>query len=143
MSVDFAVFDTNVAPRTGSAFRAWVAQQTDWDGDGPDPETGALSPSLKQWYDAMNAQFPDLTRSGAQGPEAIDYSFSPWLIYCSMTSSQQADPAWALAKDLAARFRVGTYDPMSDDGRSNKCIVFPDGPLANDPSWLSRIFGKS
>ena len=142
MSVDFAVFDPVVAPRDGKAFRAWWDEQVDWDVDVPYPELSILVPALRQWYDAMSAQFADMIRSDEENEIAIDYSFTSHVIYCSMPS-KRANDAWAMAQKLAVDFSIGIYDVMSDDGRDNKCIRFPDGPLPNPPSWLSRIFGKT
>jgi hypothetical protein len=142
MSVDFVVFDPDVAPRDGKRFRAWYDEQVDWDIDSPDPAPSILIPPLKRWYDSMTAQFPDMVRTPSEDDGEIDYCFNKHFMYCSMRPAK-SDHAWKLAKELAANLNLGTYDPMSDDERNNSCIVFPDGPLANDPSWLSRIFGKT
>ena len=141
MSVDFVVFDPDVAPRDGKRFRAWYDEQVDWDIDAPDPEPSILSQPIRNWYDSMTARFPDVNRAQAEGDTAIDYGFNKHFMYCSMQPAR-SNEAWKLAQELAATLNLGTYDPMSDDERSNRCIVFPDGPLANNPSWLSRIFGK-
>ena len=142
MSFDFVVFDPNIAPRDGKQFRAWYDVQVDWDIDAPDPAPDVLVTPLRQWYDAMIRQYPDMVRSGNDTPMAIDYCFNAHFMYCSM-APEYGTQAWALAKELAQQFGLGTYDPMSDDERNNGCIVFPDGPLPNPPSWLSRLFGKS
>ena len=142
MSVDFAIFDPAFAPRDGKAFRTWYQSETDWDIDVPYIEPEALTPPLLEWYRAMTKRFPDLIRSDAEGVEAIDYCFTAQFMYCSMASSSHANDAWKRGKELAATHNLGSYDCMSDDGRDNRCIVFPDGPLANEPSLLSRIFQK-
>jgi hypothetical protein len=142
MSFDFAVFDPDVAPRDGKGFRKWYDRQVDWDIDAPEPSPNILVKPLRRWYESMTAQFPDMMRAGAEGETAVDYSFTEHFVYCSM-SSKRGDDAWALARKLAAEIGIGTYDPMSDDERRNDCIVFPDGPLPNDPSWLSKLFGKT
>jgi hypothetical protein len=142
VSFDFAVFDPAVAPRDGKGFRAWYDQQVDWDIDAPDPEPSILAQPLRQWYEAMTVQYPDKIWSGADGDAAIDYCFTQHFIYCSMSPNRGAD-AWKLAQKLAVDLGIGTYDPMSDNERDNSCIVFPDGPFPNPPSWLSRVFGKA
>jgi hypothetical protein len=142
MSVDFAVFDPAVAPRSGTSFRNWYEEQTNWDMEEPDPELDILAQPLRRWYEAMVARFPDMNRSPTETDTNIDYCFTPHLIYCSMRP-QHSNQAWKLAQELAATEGIGSYDPMSDDERNNRCIVFPDGPLPNEPSWLSRIFGKN
>jgi hypothetical protein len=142
VSFDFAVFDPTVAPRDGKRFRSWYDEQVDWDIDAPDPSPSILVEPLHRWYSAMTSRFPDLIRSKAEGETAIDYCFTKHFIYCSMLLNH-GDEAWDLARKLAAEIGIGTYDSMSDNERHNSCIVFPDGPLSNDPSWLSRIFGKT
>ena len=142
MSVDFVVFDADAAPRSGKAFRAWYDKQVDWDMDSPFPAPAILSPSLQLWYASMITRFPDMHRSQSNGDTAIDYCFSEHFMYCSMSPSRSND-AWKLAQELASTNGLGTYDPMSDDELSNRCIVFPEGPLPDEPSWISRIFGKS
>ena len=60
MSVDFVVFDPDVAPRDGKRFRAWYDEQVDWDIDCSRPSADSIlgiSP-LQRWYDSMTAQLP-------------------------------------------------------------------------------------
>ncbi|HSG34457.1 MAG TPA: hypothetical protein VLA37_07970 [Sphingomonadaceae bacterium] len=142
MSVDFVVFDPAVAPREGKAFRSWYEAQVDWDLES-DPAPEELIPPLLQWYQAMVAQFPDMIRNDADGDDAIDYSFTPHFMYCSMAATKAANAAWSMARAKAAELGLGTYDCMSDDGRDNRTIVFPEGPLENAPSFLSKLFGRS
>ena len=142
MSFDFAVFDPERAPKDAKAFRAWYDEKMDWDIDAPDPQPEILTAPLRSWYSAMAAQYPDLNRGGADALDAIDYSFTADFIYCSM-APELGDEAWALAASKAGELGLGTYNCMSDDGRNNQAIVFPGGPLASDPSFLSRLFGKA
>ena len=142
MSSDFAVFDPAFAPKDAKAFRAWYDERMDWDIGDPDPQPELLTAPLRSWYAAMIAQFPDLNRGGADDLDAIDYSFTKDFIYCSMAPAR-ADEAWELATSKAKELGLGTYDCMSDDGRNNQAIVSPGGPLANDPTFLSRLFGKA
>ena len=142
MSADFVVFDPAYAPRDGKAFREWYASRTDWDIDAPDPHPEILTTQLRAWYAAMTEQFPDLNRSEQDGVDVIDYCFTRDFMYCSM-APERANDAWALARSKADELDLGTYDCMSDDGSNNGAIVFPDGPLPNEQSFLSKLFGKA
>ncbi len=144
MSVDFVVFDPTDAPREAAAFRQWYADVAEWrDGESNfDPKHS--SPALQNWYAGMTGEFPNLNLAGEDAhtdDRWVDYSFGRHVIQVGMTS-RHANEAWALAKAKAADLGLGTYDCMSDDGRNNRTIVFPDGPLQNEPSFFAKLFGK-
>jgi len=143
VSCDFAFFNPDAAPRDGAAFRAWYEEQMDWDVNESDPEPSILAPALLGWYLAMTSRFPDMARASVDASACVDYSFTPDFIYCTMPTTAAVDHFEKLAKQKAQEFKVGIYDPMSDDGRDNRCIVFPDGPLPNPPSFFSKLFGKA
>ncbi|MEM8576063.1 MAG: hypothetical protein AAGF48_15750 [Pseudomonadota bacterium] len=144
MSADFAVFDPASAPKDGLAFRKWYEDRMEWDESENVDDPALLSSSLRSWYTEMTSQFPDFVLTDTDDRNGMDYSFTNGFIYCSMPSGPgDANSAWSLAKRKAKQFGVGTYDCMSDDGRDNSCIVFPDGPLPNPPSFFSRLFGKA
>ena len=146
MSVDFVVFDPAKAPRDGQKWRDWYTKLDEREY----PEKGEfdrLGARLKSWYDAMTAKYPDFIRVETDDPNGIDYDFKPGLIFFSMPRGHcNRDEALNLAILTAKELGLGTYDIMSDDGRSGRFIVFPDGPLADipkPPSFFSKLFGKA
>ena len=145
MSVDFVVFDPSGAPREGKAFRQWFFETSEWADGELNFNPNHSSPPLQQWYQAMSERFPDLgqAREDADADERwVDYTFGRHLIQVSMTP-KFANEAWSLAREKAKELGLGYYDCMSDNGKDNRTIVFPDGPLASEPSFLAKLFGKS
>ena len=145
MSVDFVVFDPAGAPREGKAFRQWYFDTAEWSEGESNFDPKHSSPRLQQWYQAFSEQFPDVQEAPEDAEiddRWVEYSFGKHLIQIGMTS-RLANEAWSLARDKARELGLGYYDCMSDDGKNNRTIVFPDGPLENEPSLLAKLFGKS
>ncbi|MEO1922448.1 MAG: hypothetical protein ABGW84_11265 [Sphingomonadaceae bacterium] len=128
MSVDFAVFDPTAAPSEPRAFRSWFETQMDLIEESVF-EPSELAEKLRSWYDAMIAEFPDITRATPSSNKCIEYSFTPSFIYCSMPTPF-AEKAEALSNSLVQAQGIGKYLPMFDDGQNDKCIIYPDSPSA-------------
>ena len=146
MSADLVVFDPAHAPRDGKAFRDWYEQLSEADYP-EETEFQLLTPSLKAWYDAMTAGFPDFSRTETEHPNGMDYGLMGTAIHCVMPRGPgNINDAEKLSNRLAKELGLGTYDMMSDDGRDGRCVRFPDGPLADIPkpqSFFSKLFGKA
>ncbi|MHA7818689.1 MAG: hypothetical protein ACX930_03465 [Erythrobacter sp.] len=146
MSADLVVFDPAKAPRDGKAWRDWYQQLSETDYP-EETEFQSLSPSLKAWYDAMTARFPDFIRTKTDSPAGMDYDLMGSAIHGVMPrGSGDFNEAEKLGRQRAQELGLGTYDMMSDDGRQGRFIVFPDGPLPDipkPPSFLSKLFGKA
>ena len=144
MSIDFMVFDPAVAPRSPRAFRSWYREQIDWPEDyDHSAESSMTAPAIQSWYREMRSRFPDANQPGVD-LQAIDetygdYNFTRHICYVAFRPAV-ADEAWALILTLAARHGLGTYDPNSDDERSNQSIRFPDGPLGPDEPTRGGFF---
>ncbi len=144
MSIDFMVFDPTVAPRGPRAFREWYSDQTDWpEDDDADISSSIAGPAIQSWYRAITARFPDANLPDVD-PQAVDenygdYNFTRHICYVAFRPSI-ADEAWALIRKLAKERSLGTYDPNSDDERSNDSIRFPDGQLTPDAPTRGGLF---
>jgi len=143
MSIDFMVFDPTVAPRSPKGFRAWYRVQTDWTDDDAYSDSSVSVPAIQSWYREMTTRFPDANQpvvdAGAINETYGDYNISRSIYYVAFRP-QVADDAWVLIQALAAKHQLGTYDPNSDDERSNDCIRFPDGPLDPDLPSSGGLF---
>ena len=114
------VFNPSVAPRSRAAFLAWFAEQTKWGEDRDYSNPAGTTSALRNWYDAMRAQYPAMN-----GPDAIndddlndcagDYNVGTDMIYVTFPWSL-AEQIYVTARALAVEHEVGFYDVSGDEG---------------------------
>jgi hypothetical protein len=133
LSFDLMVFDASVAPRSRQTFRQWFEKQTEWQESHGynDPEIPA--PALKSWFRDIIESFPPmngpLASDDPDNSRVTDYSLGHAVIYGAFAWSE-AEPARALAKELAAKHGVGFFD-LSAEGD----IWFPASPGKLERLW--------
>jgi hypothetical protein len=121
MSYDLAVFDPEVAPLGRGEFLAWFKQQTEWNESHGYDNPKVCSPSLRQLFLEMIAEFPAMNGPHAQEelPEdeatLTDYSVGRSLIYAAFAWSKK-EQAYEIMFRLAERHRVGFFNVSSTTG---------------------------
>ncbi len=119
MSYDLMVFDPGAAPRHRARFLAWYENQADWQESHGynDPEIPALG--LKDWFREIIKTFPPmngpLAGDDPDHPRLTDYSLGRSVVYAAFAWSE-AEAAYKLVKELAARHGIGFFDVSGDEG---------------------------
>ena len=118
MSYDLMVFDKDAAPRDRDAFLAWFDEQTQRTETHGYNDPGVPTAPLQSWFRELVQTFPAMNGPLAvesDSPKVTDFSVGQSVIYCAFAWSQ-ADEAYKLVKELAAKHGVGFFDVSSDAG---------------------------
>ena len=118
------VFDVATAPKGRSAFLAWFGQQKQWTETHGYNDPDVPTPPLRAWFQEMIKTFPPmngpLASDDVDDPKMTDYSVGSSVIYSAFAWSE-AEAAYPLMKDLAAKHGVGFFDASG----ANSEIWFP------------------
>lgn len=126
MSFDLMVFNPDVAPKDHTEFIGWYEKVTEWEDDATYDNPTSAHPKLYQWYKDMQVAFPDMNGPDADddidnmSDNASDYGIAVNIIYVGFSWSV-AEEAFDKAIALAAKNRVGFFDPQSET------VFFPSG----------------
>lgn len=141
MSYDLMVFDPAAAPSSKPEFLSWYRQQTEWSEGHSYDDPALTTPELRQWYQAMIADFPPMNgpdqSDDDDDPRVSDYTVGRFVIYTSFAWSQ-AEPAYETARRIAEIAGVGFFDASS----GNAEIWLPGGKAAAKPSFWQRLFSS-
>lgn len=143
MSYDLMVFEPAAAPASKAEFLTWYEKQTEWtEGHGYD-DPAVTTPKLRQWYEAMAADFPPLNGPDASedldDPTVSDYSVGQSVIYVAFAWSQ-AEAAYKAVRAAAEAAGVGFFNASGSDAE-----IWLPGQVAPavKPSFWRRLLGLS
>lgn len=137
------VFEPAAAPASKAEFLIWYEQQTEWtEGHGYD-DPAVTTPKLRQWYEAMAADFPPMNGPDAsedlEDPTVSDFSIGRSVIYVAFAWSQ-AEAAYKAVRTAAEAAGVGFFDASGSDAE----IWLPGHAVpAVKPSFWHRLLGLS
>ena len=130
MSYDLVVFEPCEAPREREAFKQWFERQAEWSEDHSYDDAVVTTPALRNWYEAIRRDYPNLNGPGAVDDvhvdDAVDYSIGKALIYAAFRWTQ-AEDVYPVVRQLAVEHQVGFYDVSGDEGDGE--IYFPGDTL--------------
>ena len=142
MSYDLVVFDPRDELRDRAAFEAWYDQADEDESTTDTHDPLQATSGLQAWFHEMREHFVPM--NGPWSPadwddprmaKAADYSFGPDMIHISFSWSQ-AEEAYELCWQLAAKHRVGLLDASglegaawfpTEDGQFEQVHVAADG----------------
>jgi len=122
MSYDLAVFDPRPELRLRAAFESWYDERTEWEDDLDYNQPSNATPALQAWFDEIRQKFVPM--NGPLAPDDVgtredelvaDYTICKDLIYIAF-SWGDAEAAYEMAKQLAAKHKVGFLDASGDEG---------------------------
>jgi len=141
VSYDLMVFEPAVAPTSKSEFLIWYDQQTEWTESHGYDDPAVTSPKLRQWYQAMTADFPPMNgpdrSEDFDDPKVSDYSIGQSVIYVAFAWSQ-AELAYKAVRAAAEAAGVGFFDASGSDAE-----IWLPGQIAPTvkPSFWRRLLG--
>ena len=137
MSYDLLVFDPTVAPRNREQFVLWWNAQAEWSEPHGYNDPSVSAPALRNWYEEIRVQFPNMSLLDPSAPEAdfdnpqlTDYTIGSAAIYAAFRWTI-AETAYDLVRALAVKHQVGFYDVSGDEGDGE--VYFP-GDVLRSPS---------
>jgi hypothetical protein len=157
MSYDLMVFDVSAAPRSQQAFMDWYGKQTKWQESHGYNNPNIPAPALQTWFHEIIRTFPPmngpLASNDHDDDRVTDYSLGRSVIYAAFAWSE-ADAAYQLVKELAAKHEVGFFDVSGDEGDiwlpaagwKFSCEARGDVPLPFDQTFgevLSKLNSRS
>ena len=138
MSYDLMVFDPAAAPRDRELFLEWYKYQAQWSEDHGYNDPGFTTAPLRQWYEAICREYPNMNGPDAVAYDALDraadYTIGKNVIYATFSWSL-AEEVYKTVRRLAVDCEVGFYDVSGDEGDGE--IYFPGDELRppSDGAW--------
>lgn len=137
------VFEPTVAPASKAEFLVWYDKQTEWGESHSYDNPAVTTPNLRQWYEAMLAEFPAMngpdSDENVDSPRVSDYTIGQLIIYVAFAWSQ-AEVAYKAARSAAEVAGVGFFDAS---GRNSEIWLPGQVELAAKPSFWRRLLKLS